>query len=395
MRAMVIQPKVRGFICTTAHPVGCAAEVRRQADACAGMSLSAPPRGALVVGASMGYGLSSRIAAAFGAGAGTVGVVYEREATEKRTATAGWYNTAAFHRLAAERGLFAESVNGDAFDRGVKAETVEAVRRGLGRVDLFVYSIGAPRRTLADGTVAKSVLKPIGQPYRNKTIDVESGAVSEVAIEPATEEEVAETVKVMGGEDLEEWVDTLDAAGVLAPDARVVAYSYIGPELTFPVYRRGTIGAAKDHLEATARRLDERFRPRGGRALVSVNKGLVTQSSSAIPVVPLYISLLFSVMKEKGLHEGTIEQMRRLLADRLYTGGEVPVDDDGRVRLDDLEMRDDVQAEVARRWREVGSDNVAQLADLEGYRRDFLLLFGFGVPGVDYTTDVDPHISLS
>jgi enoyl-[acyl-carrier protein] reductase/trans-2-enoyl-CoA reductase (NAD+) len=395
MPAMVIQPKVRGFICTTAHPVGCAAEVRRQAASCAGLELAGtPPKATLVVGASMGYGLSSRIAAAFGAGAGTVGVIYEREASDKRTATAGWYNTAAFHALAREQGLYAHSVNGDAFDAGTKREAIEAIRRDLGAVDLFVYSIGAPRRTLADGTVAKSTLKPIGAPYRNKTIDVESGRVSEVSIEPAAPEEVAETVKVMGGEDWEEWVDALADAGALAPAARTLAYSYIGPELTFPVYRRGTIGAAKDHLEATARRLDERLRKTGGRALISVNKGLVTQSSSAIPVVPLYISLLFAVMKEKGLHEGTIEQMRRLFADRLYAGGEVPVDEEGRVRLDDWEMRDDVQAEVARRWAEVTSDNVAALADLAGYRHDFLLLFGFGMPDVDYTADVDPHVAL-
>jgi enoyl-[acyl-carrier protein] reductase / trans-2-enoyl-CoA reductase (NAD+) len=395
MPRMIIQPRVRGFICTTAHPVGCAAEVRRQADACGGMRLTGePPKAALVVGASMGYGLSSRIAAAFGAGAATLGIVYEREGSDKRTATAGWYNTAAVHDLAKERGLYARSINGDAFDAAVKREAVDTIGRDLGEVDLLVYSIGAPRRTLADGTVAKSVLKPIGQTYRNKTIDVETGTVSEVAIEPANEDEIAETVKVMGGEDLQEWVEALAAAGALAPRARVIAYSYIGPELTFPVYRRGTIGRAKDHLEATVRQLDERLRPRGGRALVSVNKGLVTQSSSAIPVVPLYISLLFAVMKERGLHEGTIEQMRRLFADRLYAGGEVPVDEEGRVRLDDWEMRPDVQAEVERRWREVTSDNVAALADLAGYRDDFLLLFGFGVEGVDYGADVDPQVAL-
>ena len=353
-----------------------------------------PPKAALVVGASMGYGLSSRIAAAFGAGAATLGVVYEREASGNRTATAGWYNTAAVHRLAAERGLYAQSINGDAFDAAVKRDAVETIRRDLGQVDLLVYSIGAPRRTLADGRVAKSVLKPIGQTYSNKTIDVENGTVSEVSIEPATDEEIAKTVEVMGGEDLQEWVEALEAAGALAPEARVLAYSYIGPELTFPIYRRGSIGRAKDHLETTVRQLDGRLRGHGGRALVSINKGLVTQSSSAIPVVPLYISLLFAVMKEKGLHEGTIDQMRRLLADRLYVGGEVPVDEEGRVRLDDREMRADVQAEVARRWREVTSDNVAQLADLEGYRRDFLLLFGFGVEGVDYGADVDPQVEL-
>ena len=395
MRAMIIQPKVRGFICTTAHPVGCAAEVARQAAHCRGLALAGEkPRAALVVGASMGYGLSSRVAAAFGAGAATVGVIFDKPASDKRTASAGWYNTAAFHRLAAEGGIYARSVNGDAFSAEVKRETIDLVRRDLGQVDLFVYSIGAPRRTRADGTVAKSVLKPIARPYRNKTIDVESGTVSEVSIEPATPEEVAETVEVMGGEDWEDWTRALRESGALAPGATAVAYSYIGPELTFPVYRRGSIGAAKDHLEATARRLDAELAGSGGRAFVSVNKGVVTQSSSAIPVVPLYISLLFSVMKEKGLHEGTAEQMGRLMADRLYSGADVPVDEEGRIRLDDWEMREDVQAEVARRWREVSSENVAGLADLEGYRRDFLLLFGFGAPGVDYAADVDPHVGL-
>jgi enoyl-[acyl-carrier protein] reductase/trans-2-enoyl-CoA reductase (NAD+) len=392
---MIIQPKVRGFICTTAHPAGCAAEVARQAEHCRGLEIAGEgPRAALVVGASMGYGLSSRIAAAFGGGAATVGVIFDKPASDKRTATAGWYNTAAFHRLAEEHGLYARSVNGDAFSPEVKRETVETIRRDLGRVDLLVYSIGAPRRTLPDGTVAKSVLKPIGAPYRNKTIDVESGTVSEVSLEPATAGEVAETVRVMGGEDWEDWVRALREGDALAPEATVLAYSYIGPELTYPVYRRGSIGAAKDHLEATARRLDAELRRHGGRGFVSVNKGVVTQSSSAIPVVPLYISLLFRVMKEKGLHEGTAEQMGRLLADRLYTGGEVPVDEEGRIRLDDWEMRQDVQAEVARRWREVSSENVAQLADLAGYRRDFLLLFGFGAQGVDYAADVDPHVEL-
>jgi enoyl-[acyl-carrier protein] reductase/trans-2-enoyl-CoA reductase (NAD+) len=392
---MVIQPKVRGFICTTAHPEGAAREVRRQAAYARELRFPGEaPRAALVVGSSMGYGLSTRIAAAFGAGAGTVGVFLEKPASERRTATAGWYNSAAFHRAAAEAGLYASSIDGDAFGEDVKRQAVETIRRDLGTVDLVVYSLAAPRRTLADGTVAKSVLKPLGQTYRNKTIDVESGKVSEVAIEPAEEAEVADTVKVMGGEDWEAWIDALDAGGALAPNARTLAYSYIGPELTYAVYRKGTIGRAKDHLEATAHRLDERLRRSGGRALVSVNKGLVTQSSSAIPVVPLYISLLFKVMKEKGLHEGTIEQMGRLLTQRLYAGGEVPVDPEGRVRLDDWEMRDDVQAEVARRWREVDSDNVEQLSDLAGYRHDFLQLFGFQVPGFDYGADVDPDVPL-
>jgi enoyl-[acyl-carrier protein] reductase/trans-2-enoyl-CoA reductase (NAD+) len=392
---MIIQPKVRGFICTTAHPEGCAREVARQAAHCRGLRLHGGPQAALVVGSSMGYGLSSRIAAAFGAGAGTVGVFLEKPATEKRTATAGWYYSAAFQQQAREAGLYAASIDGDAFSAEVKQQAIDTIRRDLGQVDLVVYSLAAPRRTLADGTVARSTLRPIGAPYRNKTIDVESGTVSEVSIEPASEEEIADTVKVMGGEDWEEWIDALARAGALAPHAITVAYSYIGPELTFPIYRRGTIGRAKDHLEATAHRLDARLRAGGGRAIVSVNKGLVTQSSSAIPVVPLYISLLFEVMKQKGLHEGTAEQIGRLFQDRLYAGGDIPVDAEGRVRLDDLEMRDDVQGEVARRWREVTSENVAQLADLAGYRHDFLQLFGFGVPGVDYDADVDPNVPLT
>jgi enoyl-[acyl-carrier protein] reductase/trans-2-enoyl-CoA reductase (NAD+) len=398
---VIVKPRVRGFICTTAHPVGAAREVRRQAAYARQLRFAdGKPfrtdklRAALVVGSSMGYGLSTRIAAAFGAGAGTVGVFLEKPASDKRTATAGWYNSAAFHRAAAEAGLYAGSIDGDAFSDEVKRQTVDTIRRDLGQVDLVVYSLAAPRRTFADGTVAKSVLKPIGATYRNKTIDVESGAVSEVSIEPADEAEIADTVKVMGGEDWEAWIDALEAGGALAPEARTLAYSYIGPELTYAVYRKGTIGRAKDHLEATAKRLDERLRARGGGAFVSVNKGLVTQSSSAIPVVPLYISLLFKVMKEKGLHEGTIEQMGRLLTDRLYAGGDVPVDAEGRIRLDDLEMRDDVQAEVDRRWREVSSDNVEQLSDLAGYRHDFLQLFGFAVDGVDYEADVDPNVAL-
>jgi len=393
---MIIKPKVRGFICTTAHPVGAAREVQRQAEYARALKFpNGKPRAGLVVGSSMGYGLSTRIAAAFGAGAATVGVFLEKPASDKRTATAGWYNSAAFHRAAADAGVYASSIDGDAFSDEIKQQAVDTIRRDLGQVDLVVYSLAAPRRTFADGTVAKSVLKPIGATYRNKTIDVESGKVSEVSIEPADEAEIADTVKVMGGEDWEAWIDALEKGGALAPDARTLAYSYIGPELTYAVYRKGTIGRAKDHLEATAKRLDERLRPSGGRTFVSVNKGLVTQSSSAIPVVPLYISLLFRVMKDKGLHEGTIEQMGRLLTDRLYAGGEVPVDEEGRIRLDDHEMRDDVQAEVDRRWREVASDNVEQLSDLAGYRHDFLQLFGFEVDGVDYGADVDPNVSLT
>jgi len=341
----------------------------------------------------MGYGLSSRIAAAFGAGAGTLGVCLEREASDKRTATAGWYNTAAFHDVARAGGLYAETVNGDAFTAEIKEEVVEHLRRDLGPVDLVIYSLAAPRRTLPDGTVAKSALKPIGETYRNKTLDVSSGEVSTVEIEPAEAEEIHDTVRVMGGEDWAAWIDALEEAELLAEGVRTVAYSYIGPELTFAIYRQGTIGRAKDHLEATAKRLDGRLRARGGRALISVNKAVVTQSSSAIPVVPLYISILFRVMKDRGLHEGCIEQMVRLLAERLYGGDEIPLDAFGRIRLDDLEMRADVQAEVEERWAGISTDTVGRLADLDGYRRDFLQLFGFEMEGVDYEADVDAEVA--
>lgn len=386
---MVIRPRIRGFICTTAHPEGCAAGVRAQIDAVRQDRPARPPRCALVIGASTGYGLSSRIAAAFGGGAATVGVFLERPAKGERTATAGWYNSVAFHHEAQRAGLFAESLNGDAFSHEMKNRAVERIREGPGEVDLVVYSLASPRRTHPDtGEVFRSTLKPIGEAYSSKTIDVQTGEVSEVEIEAATEDEVAQTIAVMGGDDWELWIDALERGGVLAPSALTVAYSYLGPQLTYPIYRHGTIGRAKDHLETTARALDERLGNGGGGALISVNKAVVTQSSAAIPVVPLYISLLFRVMKERGIHEGTAEQMRRLFAERLFGEGEPPTDEDGRVRLDDLEMRADVQEEVERRWRLVDSDNVSDLADLEGYRTEFLRLFGFSVDGVDYDRDV-------
>lgn len=388
---MIIKPKVRGFICTTAHPEGCAAEVERQIrHVREAVQLANGPDRALIIGSSMGYGLSTRVAAAWGAGAATLGVCLERQASGSRTATAGWYNTAALHRAAREDGLYAETLNRDAFARETKEEVVERLREDLGPVDLVVYSLAAPRRTLPDGSVAKSALKPIGEPYRNKTLNVSTGEIEEVEIEPASHEEIRDTVKVMGGEDWASWIEVLSEAELLADGAITLAYSYLGPELTYPLYREGTIGRAKDHLEATAGRLDEELRAEGRRALVSVNKGVVTQSSSAIPVVPLYISLLFRVMKERGLHEGCIEQMGRLLADRLYSGQEIPLDAESRIRMDDREMRADVQSEVERRWDRVTDESVDRLADLEGYRRDFLRLFGFEMEGVDYEADVEP-----
>lgn len=392
---MVIKPKVRGFICTTAHPVGCAAHVQEQIDYIQSQPRVDGPKKALVIGCSTGYGLATRIAATFACGADTIGVCFEKPASDNRTATAGWYNTAAFEEAARQAGRFAKTVNGDAFSDEVKQEVIDLIRTHFGQVDLIVYSLASPRRRHPrTGETFSSVLKTIGQPFTSKTVDVHTGKVTEVTVQPATEEEIRDTIAVMGGEDWQMWMDALEEAGVLADGATTVAYSYIGPDLTRAIYREGTIGKAKDDLEATALRLNERLRARGGRAFVSVNKAVVTQSSSAIPVVPLYISLLFKVMKEKGLHEDCIQQMYRLLAHRLYQGGEVPVDDQGRIRLDELELREDVQAAVMSGWEQVTTENLAQLTDIEGYRRDFLRLFGFEMDGVDYEADVDPDVAI-
>lgn len=391
---MIVKPKIRGFICTTAHPVGCAEHVDRQIEYVKG---SKPLQGAkkvLVIGASTGYGLASRIAATFGMGADTVGLFFERPASEDRTATAGWYNTAAFERAAREAGRIAVSLNGDAFSNETKEAAIRLVKETLGKVDLVVYSIASPRRTDPDtGETYTSVLKPIGQAYSNRTVNVQTGAVTDVTLEPASDEEIRQTVKVMGGEDWTLWMNALAEAGVLADGVTTLAYSYIGPKVTHAIYREGTIGRAKDDLEATAHRLTESLKPYNGRAFVSVNKALVTQASSAIPIVPLYISILYKIMKEKNLHEGCIEQMHRLF-DRLYTGGPVPTDEKGRIRLDDWEMREDVQALVDEAWAKISTETLPEAGDLEGYRREFLHLFGFGFDNVDYEADVNPNVQL-
>jgi enoyl-[acyl-carrier protein] reductase/trans-2-enoyl-CoA reductase (NAD+) len=392
---MVIQPKVRGFICTTAHPVGCARHVEQQIEYVKSQGKINGPKKVLVIGASTGYGLASRIVAAFGCEAATIGVFFEKPASDTRTATAGWYNTAAFEKAAREAGLYAKSINGDAFSDEIKQQAIDLIKQDLGQVDMVVYSLASPRRTHPKtGELFSSVIKPIGKTFTSKTVNVHTGEVSEVSIEPATEDEIRQTVAVMGGEDWEMWIHALNEAGVLAPGAVTVAYSYIGPELTWAVYRDGTIGRAKDHLEATAHKLDEYLKAVGGSAYVSVNKAVVTQSSSAIPVVPLYMSLLFKVMKEKGLHEDCIHQMYRLFRDRLYAGGTVPVDDKRRIRIDDWEMRTDVQDTVASLWKQISSDNLEQLSDIAGYRKDFYKLFGFGLDGVNYEEDVDPNVQL-
>jgi enoyl-[acyl-carrier protein] reductase/trans-2-enoyl-CoA reductase (NAD+) len=392
---MIIEPKIRGFICTTAHPEGCAQHVQEQIDFVKQNKTIQGPKKVLVVGASTGYGLASRIVSTFGSGADTIGVFFERPASGNRTASAGWYNSAAFEEQARAAGRYAKSINGDAFSDEIKAETIELIKEQFGQVDMVVYSLASPRRTHPHtGETYASVLKPIGKTYTNKTVDTNNGTVTEVSIEPATEDEINQTVAVMGGEDWEMWIDALEAANVLADGAVTVAYSYIGPEVTYSIYREGTIGRAKDHLEATAQKLHDRLSKKGGRAFVSVNKALVTQSSAAIPIVPLYISLLFKVMKEKGLHEGCIEQLYRLFDERLYTGGETEVDEKGRIRVDDLEMIEEVQAEVDALWNKVNTENLQELSDIEGYRADFLKLFGFGVEGVDYNKETDPDVPL-
>ncbi|MBA4542563.1 trans-2-enoyl-CoA reductase family protein [Thermoactinomyces daqus] len=392
---MVIKPKFRGFICTTSHPEGCARQVARQIEYTKSQPKINGPKKVLVIGSSTGYGLASRIVSAFGAGADTIGVFFERPSSGNRTATAGWYNSAAFEKEAAKAGLFAKSINGDAFSKEIKEQTIDLIKKDLGQVDLVIYSLAAPKRVHPEtGEVFSSVIKPIGQSYTNKTVDFHSGQVSETTIEPATEKEIRHTVAVMGGEDWKMWIDALLKAGVLAEGATTVAFSYIGPEITYPVYREGTVGRAKDDLEKTAHDLDAQLKQIGGHAYVSVNKALVTQSSAAIPVVPLYISLLYQVMKEKGLHEGCIEQMYRLFADRLYAGGEVPVDGQGRIRIDDLEMKEDVQKEVLNRWDRVNNETLREISDIEGYRRDFFQLFGFETEGIDYEADVDPDVKI-
>ncbi len=391
---MIVVPKIRGFICTTAHPEGCAANVRSQIDYVKGRGpLPHSPKKVLVVGASTGYGLASRIVPAFAGGAATVGVFFEKPGTATKTGSAGWYNSVAFEEAARAEGLYARSFNGDAFSKELKTAVIEAIREDLGQVDCVVYSLASPRRADPEtGEVYKSVLKPIGAPYSQKNLNTDTAEVNSVSIEPASEEEIAHTVKVMGGEDWELWLGALASVGALAEGFTTVAYSYIGPDLTYPIYTNGTIGRAKEHLEQSAARIDGRFGP--GSAYVSVNKALVTQASSAIPVVPLYISLLYKTMKEKGLHEGCIEQIQRLFADHLASGAAPALDERGRIRIDDWEMRGDVQRAVAEGWEKVETANLSELSDFSGYKREFLRLFGFGLEDVDYESDTNTERPL-
>ena len=393
---MIIEPRMRGFICLTAHPEGCEQNVKNQIEYVQSKGNIEGAKKVLVIGASTGFGLASRITSAFGSGAATIGVFFEKPPLEGKTASPGWYNSAAFEKEAHKAGLYAKSVNGDAFSNEVKKQTLDLIKADLGQVDLVIYSLASPVRLHpVTGVLHRSVLKPIGATYTNKTVDFHTGLVSEISIEPCQEEDIANTVAVMGGEDWAMWMVALKAENLLAPGATTVAYSYIGPSLTEAVYRKGTIGRAKDHLEATAFEIAKSLEDVQGKAFVSVNKALVTQASSAIPVIPLYISLLYKIMKEEGIHEGCIEQIQRLYQDRLFTNEAVPVDEKGRIRIDDWEMREDVQAKVAKLWLEATTESLPAIGDLEGYRNDFLNLFGFQFEGVDYKADTNEMVEIA
>jgi|TARA_B110001454_G_C12703342_1_gene427519 enoyl-[acyl-carrier protein] reductase/trans-2-enoyl-CoA reductase (NAD+) len=391
---MIIEPRTRGFICLTSHPVGCAKNIEDQIEYIKSKGKIEGAKKVLVLGSSTGFGLASRITSAFGSDAATIGVFFDKPPTAGRPGSPGFYNTAAFEKEAIKAGLYAKSINGDAFSNEIKEQVVNLIKEDLGQIDLVIYSLASPVRTHPiSGKRFKSVLKPIGEVFTNKTVDFHTGNVSEITINPAEGEDVENTVTVMGGEDWKMWMDALQEANVLADGVKTVAYSYIGPEVTKPVYRNGTIGAAKDHLEATAFKITDDLKSLGGTAYVSVNKALVTQASSAIPVIPLYISLLYKIMKEKGIHEGCIEQIQRLYSKRLFDG-DLDLDAKGRIRVDDLEMREDVQSEISRLWKKATTENLSEIGDLEGYSQEFFKLFGFKVDGVDYDADVNELVEV-
>ena len=391
---MIIEPRTRGFICLTAHPTGCEQNVINQIAYVKSKGAINGAKKVLVIGSSTGFGLASRISSAFGSDAATIGVFFDKPSAPEKTGSAGYYNTAAFEKHAHAAGLYAKSINGDAFSNEIKRQTMDMIKEDLGQVDLVIYSLASPVRTHPDtGERFKSVLKPIGGIFSNKTVDFHTGNVTEISINPAEGDDIANTVAVMGGEDWKMWMDALKAENLLSEGATTVAYSYIGPSLTEAVYRKGTIGAAKDDLEATAFTISDDLKSIGGKAYVSVNKALVTQASSAIPVIPLYISLLYKIMKEKGIHEGCIEQIQRLYSERLF-GGDLSLDAKGRIRIDDWEMRDDVQAEVSKLWEIAATENLSEIGDLKGDSDDFYNLFGFKVEGVDYDKDVNEMLEI-
>jgi enoyl-[acyl-carrier protein] reductase/trans-2-enoyl-CoA reductase (NAD+) len=387
---MIVKPKIRGFICTNAHPVGCAASVQQQIDYVQGQGpLTNGPKNVLVIGCSTGYGLASRITSAFGAQANTLGVCFEKPPTERKTGTAGWYNTASFHEKAADAGLYAKTLNGDAFSKELKQQVIDTLKADMGKVDLVVYSLASPRRTDPEtGEVYKSTLKPVGQSYKTKTYDTDKNQIHEIALEPANQDEIDQTIKVMGGEDWELWLDALDQADLLSDNCKTTAYTYVGKELTWPIYGQATIGKAKEDLDRAAAAIVKTKANKKVQAYVSSLKALVTQASSAIPVMPLYISLIYKVMKEEGTHQGCIEQIYDLFTDKL-TKENPEVDEMGRLYMNDKETNDATQAKIKALWDQVTQDNFHELSDYAGYHHDFLKLFGFDLAGVDYEADVE------
>jgi len=393
---MIIKPKIRGFICTTTHPVGCEANVNEQiAYVKSKGKLENSPKKVLVIGASTGYGLASRINAAFGSDAATIGVFYEKAGSESKTGSAGWYNSAAFDKAAKSAGLYSKSINGDAFSDECRQLVIDLIKQDLGQIDLVVYSLASPVRKLPDtGEVVRSALKPIGQPYTSVALDTNKDKLFDATVEPASEQEIADTIKVMGGQDWELWMNALMDAGVLANGVQTVAYSYIGTDLTWPIYWHGTLGKAKEDLDRAAHAIDKKLTNTGGNAYVSVLKSVVTQASAAIPVMPLYIAMSFKVMKAKGIHEGCIQQIQRMFSTLLYTGKVPATDEYHRLRLDDWELRPEVQEKCREIWKHVTDDNIYQVTDYQGYKDEFLRLFGFGLDGVDYDADVNPDVQF-
>ncbi len=384
---MIVQPKVRGFICTTAHPTGCRKNIENQIIYTKNKGTFNGPKKVLIIGSSTGYGLASRVTLAFGSGADTLGIMFEKQASEKRTATAGYYNTKAFEEFATNEGLYAKTINGDAFSTEIKEQTIATIKEDLGKIDCVIYSLAAPRRTVSDGTTYSSVLKTVENPFTEKNLNLRNNEITTATIEPATNEEITATVKVMGGEDWINWIDVLTKADVLSDNAMTIAYSYIGPELTYPVYCNGTIGKAKEHLYNSSIEINQKYGSKI-KAYISVNKALVTQASCAIPIVPLYITILYKVMKEMGIHEDCLMQMNRLFKDKM-SSSEIETDKEGRIRLDDWELREDVQDKVNDIWQKINNDNVEQYIDLEGYWEAFYQMFGFKIEDVDYDADVE------
>ncbi len=393
---MIIKPKIRGFLCTAAHPQGCRQDVLNQVAHVKGAGqLPAGPKRVLVIGASGGYGLASRISAAFGSGAATIGVFFERPAEGKRTASPGWYKSAAFTEIAEAEGLYAKNVNGDAFSNEIKQTVIDLIKQDLGQVDLVVYSLAAPARELQDGTVVRSTLKPVGEPFSGATVDFNTGEMRDISLEPASEQEISDTVKVMGGEDWQLWMTALLEADVLAEGCITTNYTYLGSEVTWPIYYHGTIGKAKEDLDRAARELVEPMAKVKGKAYVAVMKGLMTQAASAIPGMAIYLSLLFKAMKDQGTHEGCIEQTTRLYHTQLYAGGEPELDEVGRIRLDDWELKEDIQAFVKENWSKITTENLNDLTDFAGYKSAFLQMHGFDFAEVDYDADIDPDVAMA